>query len=115
MSDPVSPPSLPSGDELARLVMNDGGDPAGTGVLALPTVPAGSPLLRMLRRELEDAVRAEAPGSSLQVAVQRVLRGESGLRELLADPAFPKPPESPSAEQAGYLAVLRDDPKENAR
>ena len=110
MSDPAAQPR-PTADELDRLIRSDGDDPAGTTVLALPTVPAGSPILRMLRRELEAAAGAEAPGSPLQGALHRVLSGETDLRGLLADPAFPKPPERTDLAFGRYLDDLKEDPR----
>ena len=105
------PSPRPSADELDRLLRSDGDDPAGTTALALPTVPAGAPILRMLRRELEEAARNEPPDSPLQGALHRVLRGETDLRGLLADPAFPKPPEQIDPAFGRYLDDLKEDPR----
>jgi hypothetical protein len=105
------PSPRPTAEELDRLLTSDGDDPDGTTALALPTVPAGAPILRMLRREVEAAARNEPPGSPLQGALHRVLRGELDLRGLLADPAFPKPPERPEPALVSYLEDLKEDPR----
>lgn len=93
MSDPPAIGGVP-----ARLIdsqfLADPDAPAATpGVTALsmPSAPSTSPAMRRLRRELEDAVANATPGSAEQDLASRILRGETGLREVLSDPALPTP------------------------
>jgi hypothetical protein len=70
-------------------------DATGPGVddelLALPTIPATSPIMRKLQDELRQTVALAPPDSPLRHLASRILRAQTDLRGALADPAFPEP------------------------
>lgn len=99
---------LPTSAEADALFSADptGADDETTETFGMPTIPAGSPALRMLRSELE-STRASLPLDSPQRRLlDDVLRGRRDLRELLNDPATPAP--KPERLPAAYGEALRD-------
>lgn len=89
MSTPEPKLPLPS-DDIQRLFASDTSGTAGAP-FELPTIPADSPLMKSLHRDLQSAADAAPPGSPLRTLVNDILQGKVDLRAALADPAFPRP------------------------
>ena len=59
--------------------------------VSLSTIPASSPAMRQLLRELSTAAENQPSGSPIQELLTRITRGETDLRSALDDPSLPAP------------------------
>jgi len=86
-----SPLGRPTSQELALQFQSDPTAEVSESDVSLRTIPASSPAMRQLLRELGEAAAKEPSGSPMQSLLTRITRGEIDLRSALDDPSLPTP------------------------
>jgi len=86
-----SPLGRPTAQDLATQFQPNPTAAADEVEVSLQTIPASSPAMRQLLRELGEAAANEPTGSPMQGLLNRITRGEIDLRSALDDPSLPSP------------------------